>query len=189
MVTFQELLTYCKDVVETLKQNENVRSLLQLDKTEEDTHLTVYNEIPIQIDSTIFYETQPFGFKGILDNVVIDEEAKQVFINDLKTTSKPLVDFIDSVEYYKYWIQAAIYYNLAFYKYISDREDKNDWGVQFTFIVVDKYNQVYPFQVTPKTMASWLREFRDDIIPQLDYHYQEKDYNLPYELALGNVKL
>lgn len=185
----QETFNYCKECVETLQQNENIRSLLQLDIDKEDTHLKVYNEIPIQIDSTIFYETQPFGFKGILDNVVIDESAKQVFINDLKTTGKPLADFVESVEYYKYWIQAAIYYNLAFYKYINNREDKNEWGVQFTFIVVDKYNQVYPFQVTPNTMASWLREFRDEIIPQLDYHYKEKDYNLPYELALGNVKL
>ena len=184
-----ETLMYCKECVDTLKQDENVRSLLQLDITEDDTHLTVHNEQLIQIDSTIFFETQPFGFKGILDNVVIDEEAKQVFINDLKTTSKPLVDFIDSVEYYKYWIQAAIYYNLAFYKYIFEKEDREDWGIQFTFIVVDKYNQSYPFQVTPKTMGKWLKDFRDDIIPQLDYHYQKKDYNLPYELALGNVKL
>lgn len=184
-----ETLNYCKECVDTLKQNKDIRSLLQLDITEEEDHLEVHNEQLIQIDSTIFYETQPFGFKGILDNVVIDKEAKQVFINDLKTTGKPLIEFTDSVEYYKYWIQAAIYYNLAFYKYIHGREDKNDWGIQFTFVVVDKYNQVYPFQVTPSTMANWLRDFRDEIIPQLDYHYKEKDYNLPYELALGNVKL
>ena len=61
--------------------------------------------------------------------------------------------------------------------------------INFTFIVIDKYNQVYPFQVNPKTMKEWLVDFRNLVLPVLDYHYIEKDYNLPYELALGKIKL
>jgi len=179
-----ETLSYCKECVESIKDNESVRALLQLDHSD----LKVYNEIPVNIDQ-LLYGKFKFGFKGILDNVVIDEEKKILFINDLKTTGKPLIDFPDSVEYYRYWIQAALYYNLAFYRYIADRDDAKEWSIQFTFVVVDKYNQVYPFQVRPKTMGEWMKRFFDKVMPQVVYHYKEKDYTLPYELAVENLKL
>ena len=158
--------------------------MLQLDNSD----LEVYNEVPITIDE-LLYGKFAFGFKGILDNVVIDKEKKTLFINDLKTTSKPLIDFPESVEYYRYWIQAALYYNLAFYRYIANKEDAIEWNILFTFVVVDKYNQVYPFQVTPKTMSEWLKRFFEKVIEQVVYHYNEKDYTLPYELAVEKLKL
>jgi hypothetical protein len=34
-----------------------------------------------------------------------------------------------------------------------------------------------------------LRNLRDDIIPMITYHYDQKDFTLPYELAIGNIKL
>ena len=86
-------------------------------------------------------------------------------------------------------MQAAIYYQLAFYKWIRDKEDGREWRINFTFIVIDKYNQVYPFQVSDKTMRNWLGSLRDDILPMINYHYDQKDFTLPYELAVGNLKL
>jgi len=180
----EESYAYCKVCVDSIKDNESVKALLQLDNSD----LEVYNEVPIKIDE-LLYGKFAFGFKGILDNIVIDKEKKILFINDLKTTSKPLIDFPESVEYYRYWIQAALYYNLAFYRYIADKEDAVEWNILFTFVVVDKYNQVYPFQVTPKTMSEWLKRFFEKVIEQVVYHYNEKDYTLPYELAVQKLKL
>jgi hypothetical protein len=57
-----------------------------------------------------------------------------------------------------------------------------------TFIVVDKYNQIYPFQVSKESLEVWLEDF-DKIIDIVKYHYENKDFTLPYELAVGNVKL
>tara|TARA_R100000655_G_scaffold20076_4_gene41615 strand:+ start:486 stop:1523 length:1038 start_codon:yes stop_codon:yes gene_type:complete len=184
-----ETLNYCKECVMSVSNNTTVKQLLQLEKSEEDKHLSVDNEVSVRSDRNIFEDNLKYGFKGILDNVVIDEDKKQLFINDVKTTGKPLIDFADSVEYYKYWIQAAIYYNLAFYKYINNRKDKLEWGINFTFVVIDQYNQVYPFQVKPKTMEEWLIKFRNEVLPQLDYHYNTRSYGLPYKLALGKVTL
>ena len=82
-VVDQPTLDGCKAQVDILKTNKDVRALLQLDKTEEDDHIEVYNELHIQID----HEKLPFGLHGILDNVVIDKESKTIFVNDLKTTS------------------------------------------------------------------------------------------------------
>ena len=177
-------LNNCKSGVEALKSNEEVRSLLQLDKSEEDVHIESYSELPIEVDA----EHLPFGFKGILDNIVIDKESKTIFINDLKTTGKPLVDFPESVQYYKYWIQATMYVKLVFHKFLKDLPDLNEWNLYFTFVVIDKYNQVYPFQVSMETMAIWQQDF-EELTDILKYHYENKDFKLPYELAVGNVKL
>mgnify|MGYP003671172669 FL=1 len=179
-----ETLRYCNECVEAIKKNESINSLMQL----ENSDLKVYNEALINTDQ-VLYGKFDFGFKGILDNIVIDETKKILFVNDLKTTGKPLIDFPESVEYYRYWIQAAMYYNLAYYRYISDKDDAKDWTIQFTFVVVDKYNQVYPFQVTPKTMGEWMKRFYEKVLLQVNYHYKEKDYTLPYELAVENLKL
>ena len=58
----------------------------------------------------------------------------------------------------------------------------------FTFIVVDKYNQIYPYQVSEQTLKVWENNFKS-VLEVLDYHYKSRDYTLPYELALGNLKL
>ena len=174
----------CIETVAMLKSNKDVRALLYLDKEISDTHITVFNELPLKHN----VNNLPFGYKGILDNVVIDTESKTIFINDLKTTGKGLLDFPETVKYYKYWIQASMYYHLIYDKYVKDKPDAKDWNIVITFIVVDKYNQIYPFQVSQESLAAWLKDF-DKIIDIVKYHYENKDFTLPYELAIGNVKL
>jgi hypothetical protein len=168
--------------VEVLKANSTVMSLLQLDNNSPGTK--VFSELQLQTLSTNF----EFGYKGIIDNVVIDENTKTIFINDLKTTNKAIQDFPNSVDYYRYDIQAVIYNLLIYDKFIKDRSDKDEWKIIFTFIVIDKFNLVYPFQVTDQTLANWEANFYD-VIQRIDYHYRHRDYDLPYELAVGNVKL
>jgi hypothetical protein len=176
----QPTLDGCKVAVEVLKKNSNVRTLLQLDRDEEDKSIEAYNELFVKAD----VDNLPFGFHGVLDNVVVDHNTKTIFINDLKTLGKSIQDFPDSVEYYRYWVQAVIYVLLAKEKFsITD-----DWNVQVTFIVIDKYNQVYPYQVSSETLAKWSESF-DDIVQKIKWHYENRRYDLPYELALGNVKL
>lgn len=168
--------------VEVLKANSTVMSLLQLDNNS--PGIKVFSELQLQTLSTNF----EFGYKGIIDNVVIDENTKTIFINDLKTTNKSIQDFPNSVDYYRYDIQAVIYNLLIYDKFIKDRSDKEEWKIIFTFIVIDKFNLVYPFQVTDQTLANWEANFYD-VIQKIDYHYRHRDYNLPYQLAVGNVKL
>jgi hypothetical protein len=174
----------CIETVAMLKSNLEVRALLYLDKEISDDHITVFNELPLKHN----VNNLPFGYKGILDNVVIDTDSKTIFINDLKTTGKGLLDFPETVKYYKYWIQASMYYHLIYDKYVKDKPDAKDWNIVITFIVVDKYNQIYPFQVSQESLAAWLKDF-DKIIDIVKYHYENKDFTLPYELAIGNVKL
>lgn len=183
-VVDQPTLDGCKVQVEILKTNKEVRALLALDKSEEDTHIESYNELFVKVDN----DKLPFGLHGVLDNVVVDTEAKIIFINDLKTTGKSVKDFPESVEYYKYWIQAVIYTILASDKFLKDMPDAESWQVQVTFIVIDKYNLVYPFQVSAETMVEWKKEF-NSVLKVAKWHYEQKRFDLPYDLAVGNIKL
>ena len=177
----QTILDNCKISLEVIKSNNDVRALLQLDKIQEDDEIEVYNELIVSMSD----KNLPFGFKGVLDNVVVDHNLKTIFINDLKTSGKSIQDFPESVDYYKYWIQGTIYVMLASEKFLKD---KQDWNVQLTFIVIDKYNQVYPYQVSSESLNKWKIDF-EKIVTQIRWHYDNKQYDLPYDLALGNVKL
>ena len=177
----QTILDNCKMSLDVIKANDDVRALLQLDKIQEDDEIEVYNELIVSMSD----KNLPFGFKGVLDNVVVDHNSKTIFINDLKTSGKSIQDFPESVDYYKYWIQGTIYVMLASEKFLKD---KQDWNVQLTFIVIDKYNQVYPYQVSSESLNKWKIDF-EKIITQIRWHYDNKEYNLPYDLALGNIKL
>ena len=179
----QTTLDTAKESVELLRQHETVRSLMQLDN-DKDENITIYNEEGVQLKSSKY----KFGFKGILDNVVLDYNTKTLFINDLKTTGKAIQDFPDSVQYYKYWIQAVMYKQLSLGKYLRDRPDASEWKVVITFIVIDRANLIYPFQVSPETLKVWEENFKD-ILSVVDYHYSNKDFSLPYELATGKIKL
>ena len=173
-------LAGCRTSVEVLRANQDIRSLLQLDKDEFDHTIEVYNELFIKAEPNEFL----FGFHGMLDNVVIDHNTKTIFINDLKTLGKSIQDFPDSVEYYRYWIQAIIYMQLAKHHFA----DFAKYDFQITFVVIDKYNQVYPYQVSQETLEKWKTSF-DEVTTKVTWHYENKRYDLPYELALGNVKL
>jgi hypothetical protein len=170
-----------EETVEVLRSDNRVRALLQLDNAHT---LDVKNELLLTAD----LEKHNFGLKGIVDNVVFDHNSKTVFINDLKMTGKLIQDFPNSVDYYRYDIQAIVYLGLILNNFIFHRADAEDWKVVFTFVVVDKYNQIYPYQVSDETLKVWEGRF-NSVLKTLDYHYNNQDYTLPYDLALGNVKL
>ena len=179
----QATLDTAKESAELLKNHEVVRDLMQLDK-EKDEKIKVFNEEGVQLRSSKY----KFGFKGILDNVVMDYNTKTLFINDLKTTGKAIQDFPDSVQYYKYWIQAVMYKQLSLGKYLKDLPDWAEWNIVITFIVIDRNNLIYPFQVSSETLKVWEEDFKE-ILNVIEYHYNNKDFTLPYDLATKNVKL
>jgi hypothetical protein len=172
-----------EESVECLRADGRVMGLLMLGH-DGSNGVTVYNEVPLKTELTDF----KFGLKGFADNIVVDENTKTIFINDLKTTNKSIQNFPDTVEYYRYDIQAAIYCIMGFNNLIKEKADANEWKIMFTFIVIDKYNQVYPFQVSEETLSIWMENF-SALLNVLNYHYEYKDFTLPYDLAIGNVKL
>ena len=128
----------------------------------------------------------PFGFKGILDNMVVDVKNKLVRINDFKTTGKKLEAFDESVDYWNYWVQACMYIKLVqnyLRKVLTD-----EWTIEFRFVVFDKYDHLYAFPVSQQTLDKWGTDF-ENLLIAAKYHYESKDFSLPYNYAQGIVKL
>lgn len=178
-----ELLDRCTRRAEVVTNNPEMRKLLGLDLSNDGKTFGVYNELELDMNTE---GKLPFGFKGIIDNIVVDVKHKLIKINDFKTTGKDLTKFSDSVEFWNYWLQAAMYKKLVsnfFSKVLT-----NDWTIEFRFIVFDKYDQLYAYPVSEETMLAWEARLEETIF-QANFHYTSKEFTLPYNYAIGNVKL
>lgn len=167
----QDTYSYCKKAVELIRANKKASSLLGLVIK---PHIEVYNELMIEVD----VPNLSFGLKGIIDNIKIDHNAKTISINDFKTTSKSLKDFRESIDFYHYWLQAVIYLIMVSSKWINLLD--NGYQIDFYFIVIDKYLQVYSFLVSEKTKIEWLDRF-NQAIEEASHHYNNRRFDLPYE--------
>lgn len=177
----QETYAYCISAVELIKSNKDVCKLIGCDVNEFENK-QVLNELKL----TCNINTKPFGLKGIIDNLVIDHDKKILYINDVKTTSKDLKDFPETVEFYSYWLQAAIYSSLV----VSNYNDliTQGYDIKFNFVVIDKMYNVYPFPVSQTTLMNWLNKLQD-CLNKAEWHYVNNNFNLPYEFAQGLVSL
>jgi hypothetical protein len=177
----QETYNFCLGAVEIIKTNKKICSLLGQDITEFDSK-EVFNEL--QLSSNI--PSKPFGLKGIVDNLVIDHDKKIVYINDVKTTSKDLKDFPETVDFYSYWLQAIIYCTLVGMNF--EILMNAGYEMKFHFVVVDRNFQSYAFPVSDMTLNHWLEKFNSSL-QKAEWHYVNKSYDLPYEFAINKVTL
>lgn len=175
-------LDYCVEAANIIKNDEEMCKLMGINPTEFD-NIEVYNEQEFSYD----LEGRSFkGIKGIIDNLVIDHDKKVIFINDLKTTSKELKDFRESIDYYSYWMQSAMYSAIVYGNFIKDKYP--DYNMQFHFIVIDKNLQAYAFPVSQYTSNAWLMKL-DDSFKIADYHMSNNKFHLPYDFCTKKVVL
>jgi len=177
----QETYDFCKSAVDKIKTDKSLCELIGSNLTDFDNK-EVHNEIMLSTQ----HSDLPFGLKGIIDNLVVDHNKKIIFVNDIKTTSKDLKDFKETIEFYSYWLQAVMYCTLATVKY-KDLLDSG-YQLQFHFVVIDRSFQTYPFYVSEKTLNSWLDRM-NDVLKAAEWHYLNRRYDLPYDFAVGNVVL
>lgn len=166
--------TFANSVVDKIK---NTPSVIDVMGFFEDPlrGITKQNEVEL----VKFSEEYPFGIRGFIDNLVIDPSTKTIKVNDLKKSSKDITSFKDSIEYYRYYLQAAIYYRLVEHVYLS-RPEYKDFTITFRFVVVDPYMQIAPIRVSALKMQEWL-EILDQKLLQAAYHFEQKEFDLPYE--------
>lgn len=177
----QESYNFCKNVVDLIKTNKEITDLLGMGTTEFENK-EVYNELPVSAELS----DMPFGIKGIVDNVVIDHDKKIISINDIKTSSKDLKDFKESIEYYNYWLQAVMYTSMVSIHFKDLIEA--GYKTQFHFVVIDRTYQTYAFPVSLNTLGAWFDKMLV-VFEQAKWHYINKSYELPYEFATGKVVL
>ena len=177
----QETYDFCKTGVDLIKMNKQVCDLIGCNLTEF-SNKEVFNEISVSVQMN----DKPFGLKGIVDNIVIDHDKKIIYVNDIKTTSKDLKDFSESIEFYNYWLQAAIYCTIIGIKFINLID--SGYQFKFHFVVIDRVYQVYPFPVSDDTLDNWFIKMTE-VLQKAHWHYENKSYELPYDFAIGKVIL
>ena len=176
------MLAKATERVELMLNNASIKSLLLDEPTDfEMDGLEVYNEkfMTCKLDK---YE---FGLHGYIDRYTINHDKKEINIIDLKTTNKTITDFPNTIEFYNYWLQAAVYVTLVL-KNLGDKEVF--YKISFNFIVIDKYDQIYNFPVSVKTMDEW-GDGLESILNMVNYHVTENNYDLPYQFIKGEVIL
>jgi len=171
--------TNCKKIVDILKNNPKASNTLKLGPL----------EVGVDTYSEIYLETalpkRPFGIKGVIDRLVIDHNNKSITIVDFKTTGKSIVEFPETVEYFKYWLQSAIYRMLIEETYLKELPG---YSIEFKFVVVDKYMQSYVFPVTDTTATKWVQEAQN-LLTTAEFHYKNRKYDLPYLFEMDLVLL
>tara|TARA_R100001440_G_scaffold30423_1_gene48810 strand:- start:1463 stop:2452 length:990 start_codon:yes stop_codon:yes gene_type:complete len=170
------------DKLNALKNNNSVMDLFSTEQTDFELD-NIEKHAEKYLTSNL--SDKSFGLHGYIDYFVVDHEKKNAVVADLKTTGKSLVDFNDTIDFYNYWLQAAIYCKLV-YDYLGKKGD--DYEIIFKFVVVDKYNQVYVFEVSQRTLVKW-SDGLGGVLNVAEYHYKEKNYSLPYDFLVNNIKL
>lgn len=150
-----EILNNC---LRTLSENQDIQKLLHPKGLIEDP--VVMNEHTILMDIKMEvpdYEPRVYKLKAKLDNFSIDTEEGIITVNDLKTTSRPAVQFDPTFFSYQR--------EIAFYSYLLKQITKKYYNIENptikgNFLVVStipEYNTlVYP--MTPKLFKSGMME-------------------------------
>tara|TARA_R110000796_G_scaffold33996_5_gene87872 strand:- start:675 stop:1673 length:999 start_codon:yes stop_codon:yes gene_type:complete len=184
-VVDQDALLRCEDQAENIKSNSDVMAIFEESQTD-------FELDPIETHAERYLSSSltnmPFGLHGYIDYYKVNHTDKTITICDLKTTGKTIADFRETVEFYNYWLQAAIYSKLVYENMSKEVEDIDSYKIFFKFVVVDKYGQVYPFDVTDETLNKWAMGLLN-VIKAAEFHYNERNYSLPYEFLAGKVKL
>lgn len=181
-VVDQDTLLRCTERVVVLKNNKDVMSLFNEVSTDFDLD-------PIETFSEKYLKSDlidlDFGLHGYVDYYKVDSEKKEVTICDLKTTGKTISNFRETVDFYNYWLQAAIYMKLV---YDTLGDDADQYDLKFKFVVIDTYNQVYVFDVSDKTINDW-GDGLGGALKTADFHYKSRNYSLPIEFLANKVTL
>ena len=166
------LLVNC---LKTLNENKDIQKLLHPSGLVEEpivgNERTILMDIEMKVPD---YESRIYHLKAKLDNFSIDTEEKIITVNDLKTTSRPAVQFDPTFFSYQR--------EIAFYSYLLKQIAKKYYNVENpnikgNFLVVStipEYNTlVYP--MTPKLFKSGMMEVQY-LLRCVAYFNQVKGY-------------
>jgi len=174
-VVDQEMYDFAKGVVEKIKSDSKINALMGAYQDSLEVNTKVFNELDLVM---MEFDEYSFGIRGIIDNLVVDHDSKVIRVNDLKKSGKSISTFKDSIEYFGYWMQAALYVRLI--NNIKSTTFGVDYPVEFRFIVVDPYMQIAPIKINEQTIEEWSIKL-DDMLNKAEFHLNKKDFSLPYE--------
>jgi hypothetical protein len=169
-VVDQDMYDFAKATVDTIRSKGDLMKVMGFDQDSLTTNVKQHNELDLVC---LEFDDYYFGIRGIIDNLVVDHDNKVIRVNDLKKSSKSIGQFEESIEYYNYWMQAALYRLLV--NHIKETTFGVDYPVEFRFIVVDQYMQIAPIRISEETMEAWTLKLNDEFITLYNSIYDKYD--------------
>jgi hypothetical protein len=141
----------------------------------------------ILIEETLEFEIDDIKCKAKPDKVIINHENKQVFLIDLKTTSKAINKFYESFQVYEYGRQLAFYKDALITKYGLENYD---FACYIIAVQTVKYNEVAVFRITDKQLDKGKKQY----LELFNLYKEHKKYGFEFPLdyylsATGEVEL
>jgi len=173
-----DTVEFAKLVASKFKDDRQLKYLMGVDRDPMSGKIEVFNEVEL----TSFPGDLPFGRRGFIDNLVIDYTNKKVLINDLKKTSKDIASFPESIEFYRYWMQASTYYDLTIEYLKANLPNWEEYQVEFRFVVIDNYLQMAAIKVSSETMMDWHMRTSAEL-EKAKWHFENRNFSLPHAFA------
>lgn len=136
----------------------------------------------LEIYWSVDIEGKETKFKAKLDNTIFDYKNKVVYLNDLKSTGKPVSLFKASFISFRYYRQIAFYINALFQYLIQQGEDPKEWSVIPRMVAVDNtpnYN-VHCFTIDNKWIEAGNKESQD-LISRVAWHVSKDEWKYSAE--------
>jgi hypothetical protein len=132
-------------VIGELKTNIVTQEIINMENSDK---IDIYDQFPIigSLKECLGEEVteEECKAKCLVDKIIIDHEAKEIHIYDLKTAWDNEGEFLNNYFKYKYYIQAALYWYLVV-EWAKKQEQLAVYKVRFpAFIVVDSSNYKNP---------------------------------------------
>lgn len=91
-------------------------------------------------------------FKAKLDNTIFDFNKKIAYLNDLKSTGKPVSNFKSSFVSYRYYRQLTFYMQAIYQYLIQQGHNPNEWSIVPRVVAVDStpFYNVHVFTIDTK---------------------------------------
>lgn len=173
-------LETAKACIKSINQNYEIQHIIKPGIFDEKEY---FNEIALFSDIEITFpngETQIIPFKGKLDSVVIDNEKKRVYLNDVKTTSRPIDTFMDRIiddEAYAgafsmhQYERQLLCYLIMLQMYVKQVLHKEDYSYECNIFAVETTgtHQSRRFKINQAYIDKGLKEFKD-LICRVAYH-------------------
>ena len=161
---------------------------------EGDLNTTEFNELAVYWDEVVKIDsqsnTQAIKCKGLLDRVIIDEANKTATLVDLKTTGKPLANFQNSFEYYRYYRQMA-WYKKALIKHINVTYGSDmEWNIEVFIVAVETsyLHECKVFEVSNEYLEKGRIEY-EELIKDIAVCQNHNDWNTWRNESFGIVQL
>jgi len=193
---YHEALTLSKDkIILTFNEFSQCKEVVSAIKNKFPQYFNKEENIDIYYQVAILWKYENTDCKSLLDIIEVNHNTKTIQPIDIKTTSKSILEFSQSYEYWKYYLQASFYSKSLYWAKANSifRDCSNYTILPFQFLVAEMANIHPPYLFNVSSFDLIRGEFGGknkngdrikgfaELIKDLKWHIQTDNWCYPYE--------